>query len=119
MHATEALFDIIGGGLAIFGLGLAVLMIASAWKVFVKAGQPGWFCLIPILNLIVLVQIANKPMWWVLLLFIPIVGFIIGIIVHISVAERFGRGAGFGVGLSLLPMIFWPILAFSDAQLTR
>jgi hypothetical protein len=95
---------------------LAILMIASMWKIFVKAGQPGWAALIPIYNIYVLLQVAGKPGWWLILMLIPVVNFIIGILVAVAVAARFGKGAGFAIGLLLLPMIFYPILGFGSAQ---
>ncbi|MBX7127233.1 MAG: signal peptidase I, partial [Cyclobacteriaceae bacterium] len=53
-----------------------LIILAAYWKIFEKAGKPGWASLIPIYNIIVLVQIAGKPVWWVLLMFIPLVGII-------------------------------------------
>ncbi len=97
-------------------LALIVLIIASMWKIFTKAGKPGWACLIPFYNLYVLIEIGGKPGWWLLLYFIPIVNIVISILVLVGVAENFGKGAGFAIGLIFLPMIFYPILAFSDAQ---
>ena len=97
---------------------VAILMIASMWRVFTKAGQPGWAVLIPIYNLYVLLQVAGKPGWWLLLLLIPFVNFIIGIIVAVGVAQNFGKGTGFALGLIFLPVIFYPILAFGSAQYT-
>ena len=91
-------------------------MIASWWKVFAKAGQPGWAALIPIYNLYVLLMVAKRPGWWLLLYLIPIVNIVIGIIVAIDVAKNFGKGPGFGIGLALLSIVFYPILAFGDAQ---
>lgn len=103
----------IGGGL--FGLLVAIVLIASVWKVFSKAGEPGWAAIIPIYNTIVLLKIAGKPVWWILLMLIPLVNFIVLIVVMISLAERFGKGAGFGLGLALLPFIFYPLLGFGSA----
>ena len=95
---------------------LAVFILAGMWKVFVKAGQPGWAAIIPIYNVVVLLQIAKKPIWWIILLFVPCVSIIFMIIVMIAIAEQFGKGAGFGLGLALLGFIFWPILGFGDAR---
>ena len=97
-------------------LGLVVFMIASMWKVFTKAGQPGWAILIPIYNMYIMLKIAGKPDWWLLLMFIPIVNIIVGIIAVVSLAANFGKGVGFAIGLILLPMVFYPILAFGDAK---
>ena len=97
-------------------LGIIIVLIASIWKVFVKAGKPGWAAIIPIYNLIVMLEIAGKPVWWFLLFLIPFVNFIIAIMVMIAIAEKFGKGVGFALGLALLGFVFWPILGFGDAQ---
>lgn len=96
--------------------GVIFLAIAGVWKAFAKAGQPGWACIIPIYNVIVMLQIAGKPIWWILLLLIPIVNIVVAILVNVDIAKNFGKGAGFGVGLAFLGFIFWPILGFGDAQ---
>lgn len=103
-------------GQLIFSLLIAVLVIASMWKVFEKAGQPGWAAIVPIYNFVVLLQIVKKPVWWVVLLLIPIVNIIIGIMVMVEVAKVFGKDVGFALGLIFLGFIFWPILGFGDAQ---
>ena len=100
----------------IISLAIAVLIIAAMWKVFTKAGQPGWASLIPIYDLYVLCKIAGRPGWWLLLMLIPLVNFIIIIILCIDIAKSFGKGAGFGFGLAILGFIFWPILGFGSAQ---
>ena len=107
---------VVAGVVGVVGFAFVILMIASIWRIFTKAGEPGWACLIPIYNVVVLLKIAGKPWWWLLLLLIPLVGFVLGFIVNIQLAERFGKTAGFGIGLSLLGFIFLPILAFGDAQ---
>jgi hypothetical protein len=94
---------------------VVVLLIAAMWKVFVKAGQPGWASLIPIYNAYILCKIAGRPGWWLLLLLIPFVNFIIAIIICIDVAKNFGKGVGFGLGLAFLGIIFFPILGFGSA----
>ncbi len=116
---TEELEQINQGGSAlpgIIGLLIVILVIASIWKVFAKAGEPGWAAIVPIYNLVVLLKIAGKPIWWIILLIIPIVGFIMSIVIAVGLAERFGKGTGFGIGLALLPFIFYPILGFGDAE---
>ena len=97
-------------------LAIVVLMIASMWIIFGKAGKPGWACLIPIYNIIVMLQIVGKPWWWLLLMLIPIVNFVIIIMVLYLLAKVFGKGAGFFIGMLLLGIIFLPILAFGDAK---
>jgi len=95
---------------------IMLLIIIAMWKVLTKAGQPGWAILIPIYNIYVLCKVAGRPGWWVILLLIPFVNFIICIILDIDIARNFGKGAGFGIGLLLLPFIFFPILGFGSAQ---
>jgi Family of unknown function (DUF5684) len=97
-------------------LAFTILMIAAWWKIFTKAGQPGWACIIPIYNLYVWCKIVGRPWWWILLMLIPFVNFIILIILIIDLAKSFGKGVGFGIGLLLLPIIFFPILGFGSAR---
>ena len=114
-----------GGGAiaAIFGMGFmlvmlafVVLMIASVWKIFSKAGEPGWAAIVPIYNVIVMLKIGGKPVWWIVLFLIPLVNAIMGILLAIAIAEKFGKGTGFGLGMAFLPPIFYPMLAFGDAE---
>ena len=105
--------------LQLFILGLACLTIISLWKVFTKAGKPGWASLIPIYNTVVMLEIARRPIWWLILLFIPIVGIFVSVVIIMDIAKYFGKGAGFGIGLLFLPFIFYPILGFGDSQYTR
>ena len=100
----------------IISLLIALLVIVAMWKVFTKAGQPGWASIIPIYNVYIWCKIVGRPGWWVILLFIPFVNFIILIILSIDMAKSFGKGVGFGLGLAFLGFIFWPILGFGSAQ---
>ena len=95
---------------------LFALMIAGYWKLFVKAGLPGWGALIPIYNTILWLRVAGRPVWWFLLLLIPIVNLVIYIIVNYDVATKFGKGIAFTLGLILLPYIFYLILGFGSAE---
>lgn len=97
-------------------IAIIVLCIAGFWKVFTKAGQPGWAAIVPIYNIYVLLQIAGRPWWWLILFLIPLVNIIITAIVSFDIAKAFGKGAGFGVGLWLLSPIFYCILGFGSAQ---
>lgn len=99
-------------------LGIVVVMIAAMWKVFVKAGKPGWAAIVPIYNVIVLLEIIGKPAWWVVLFFIPFVNFIVAIIVLFALAKSFGKGGGFAIGLLILPPIFYSVLAWGSARYT-
>jgi hypothetical protein len=100
----------------LFYLAIIVVVIAGMWKVFTKAGQPGWAAIVPIYNIVILLKIVGRPVWWLVLLLIPFVNFVILILVSIDVAKSFGKGPGFGIGLWLLSFIFYPILGFGDAQ---
>lgn len=108
----------LGGGLGcIVGLAFFVVIAAGMWKVFEKAGQPGWAAIVPIYNAYILVtEIARKEILWFILLLIPGVNIVIAIILSIDVARKFGQGTGFGIGLAFLPFIFYPILGFGSAQ---
>lgn len=97
-------------------LAVFVCVIAGFWKVFVKAGQPGWASLVPLYNIYVMLQIAGKPSWWLILFFIPLANLIVSILLFVAIAEKFSKSAGFGVGMALLSPIFIPILGFGDAQ---
>jgi hypothetical protein len=100
----------------ILALAVVAFVIAGIWKVFTKAGQPGWASIIPIYNCIVMLEIAGKPLWWVILLFIPFVNLVIFILIAIALAKSFGKGAGFGIGIALLGVVFIPMLGFGDAK---
>ena len=97
-------------------LAVVVFEIVAFWRVYEKAGQPGWGVLIPIYNVYLLVRIAGRPGWWTILFFIPVANIIAGILVPLDVADRFSKGTAFGVGLILLPGIFYPILGFGGAK---
>jgi hypothetical protein len=96
-------------------LAFVVLMIASLWVVFTKAGKPGWAAIVPVYNIIVKLEIVGRPLWWILLMFLPLVNIAIWIVISIDLAKSFGKDVGYGVGLALLPFIFHPMLAFGDA----
>jgi len=108
-----------GGGfliLLLIEIALLAVVIAGCWKMFVKAGQPGWAAIIPIYNLFILCKIVGRPGWWVILFLIPFVNFIMAIILSIDLAKSFGKSMLFAVGLVLLSPIFYCILGFGSAQ---
>lgn len=114
--ASAGIFAAMGFGFFLIWFAVMVLIIASMWKIFSKAGKPGWAAIIPIYNVIVLLEVAGKPVWWFLLMFIPFVNIVIAIIVSIELAKNFGKSAGYGIGLAFLGIIFYPMLAFGSAQ---
>jgi hypothetical protein len=90
--------------------------IVALWKVFVKAGQPGWAAIVPFYNVYVLLKVAGRPGWWLLLFLIPVVNWVISIVVSIDVAKAFGKDVVFGViGLWLFSFIGYLMLGFGDA----
>ena len=95
---------------------VSVLVIIGLWKLFVKAGEPGWAAIVPFYNAYVLFKITMGNGWLFLLSLIPCVGVIAPFVAYFKLAEKFGKGTGFGVGLVLLTPIFLLMLAFGDAE---
>ena len=100
----------------LFHLVLMTFMIVAQWKIFDKAGEPGWAAIVPLYNLFVLMKIAGKPSWWILLIFVPFANIVAIILMDVGLARNFGRSDGFAVGLIFLPYIFLLILGFGDSQ---
>jgi uncharacterized protein DUF5684 len=95
---------------------LSLLMIVAMWKVFTKAGKPGWAAIIPFYNLYVLLKIAGRPGWWLILFLIPLVNIVIAFVLYVDVAKSFGKGAAFGIFLlGFFSFIGYPILGFGSA----
>ena len=102
--------------IVILYLAVIVFLIAAQWKIYDKAGQPGWACIIPIYNWYVLLKIVGKPGWWIILYFIPVVNLIFLIWTINMLSKSFGKDEGFTIGLLFLGFIFYPILGFGSAQ---
>jgi hypothetical protein len=100
----------------VLSLGFAVLLGASMWRIFEKAGLPGWTSLVPFYNTYLQLKIAGRPGWWMLLLLIPIVNLGILLAICLSMARRFGKSSSFGIGLAVLSIVYFPLLAFGDAE---
>jgi hypothetical protein len=91
-------------------------LLGWVW-VFRKAGQPGWAALIPGYNIYVLVVgVARLSLLWFILVLVPGVQIIAAFLVNLEVAKRFGRSEAFGLGLTLLGFVFYPILGFGSAK---
>jgi len=101
---------------ALIGVVIGLIVLVALWRVFTKAGRPGWAALIPIYNVVVVLEIAGRPWWWLVLLFIPIVNLVVSVVYAIDLAKSFGRGVGFGLGLAFLSGIFFMILGFGSAR---
>ncbi|HSX32703.1 MAG TPA: DUF5684 domain-containing protein [Candidatus Saccharimonadales bacterium] len=115
-----------GSGMAIFSgfwviiwAALSILLLVSMWKLFVKAGQPGWASLVPFYNAYIELKIIGRPWWWLLLFFIPLVNVVVAVIVTNDIAKAFGKDVAFTLLLIFLPFIGYPMLAFGDAKYTR
>ena len=93
-------------------LGVLVVYLASLWVVFTKAGKPGWAAIVPFYNLYVVLTIVGRPGWWLIWYFIPIANVIVHIIVLVDLSRSFGHDVGFAIGLFLLPIVFFPVLAW-------
>jgi hypothetical protein len=96
-------------------VGFGLIPVVSLWKIFEKAGKPGWAGLVPIYNIIVLMEIIEKPEW-LIFMFIPCANIYFGIMATIELAKKFGKDTTFAIGMLLLPLVFYPILAFGKAQ---
>ena len=104
----------------VLSMALSVLMIISLWKIFKKAGKPGWASIIPIYNIYIMCEIAEKEWWYVLLSCVPFANIYAMIVLYNGMAKRFGKSGGFVVGMILLPVIFFPMLAFGkDAAIVN
>jgi hypothetical protein len=112
---TQAPNPVAGAIGGCIGLVIGLILIIAMWKVFTKAGQPGWAAIIPIFNIYILCKVAGRPGWWLILMLIPFVNFIIAISLCIDIAKNFGKGAGVGIGLAFLGFIFFPVLGFGSA----
>ena len=111
---------------AVFAYGLAVTAIAAIaiavlltvvpmWRIFRRAGRPGWAAIVPIFSQYTLCEVVGRPVWWLIWLLIPYLNIVFWLIFAIDLARAFGRSTGFGVGMWLLPIIFVPILGYGSA----
>lgn len=114
--------DAAGGVMALFGVGfilffvvLNIVFVVCQWKIFTKAGKPGWACLVPIYGYIVAMEIAGRPWWHLFLMIIPIYGLVVAIQDLNAFCKSFGRSSGFTAGMIFLPIVFYPILAFDNS----
>ena len=116
---------ILGGAFAGLMIGAvigSILTIIVMWKLFVKAGKPGWAAIVPFYNLYVLFEITWGNGWLFLVTLaaiVPVLGYIVVFVFYIitmlKLAKAFGKDTGFGVGLIFLSLIFMAILAFDSS----
>lgn len=103
---------------------LPVLLMGWLWVYLMswyllmhKAGYPGWWGLIPGVNLYLLTRIAGRSGWWTLACFVPILNIAALLLIWTEVGEKFGKSASFSVGLAFMNWLFLPILALGDAEM--
>ncbi len=109
-------FEGFGTSGILFLIFIVVFYLYVYWRIFEKAGKPGWAAIIPIYNILIMLSIVGKPWWWFLLFFIPGVNIIFLVWMVNLLSLSFGKGVGFTLGLLFLKPIFYPILAFSNAE---
>ncbi len=102
--------------IALLVIALVALMLVATWKIFVKAGKPGWNALVPIYSNVVMLEFLRMPLWLIVLAFMPFVNIAVWIVQSYRLARAFGKGGWFAAGLIFLPFIFYPILGFGSAQ---
>ncbi|MGA7462370.1 MAG: DUF5684 domain-containing protein [Candidatus Korobacteraceae bacterium] len=106
-----------GGVMLLVWLAIFIVFVAAGWKVFEKAGQPGWAIIIPIFNIYIMLKIVGRPAWWLVLYFIPLVNIVIAVIISMDMAKSFGQSPAFGIVLLfLLCGVGYLILAFVSAR---
>ncbi len=94
----------------------ALLIVAAQWKIFTKAGKPGWASIIPIYNFVVLLEIVGRPIWFIVLFFIPFLNIVALILIMMDLAASFGKDMMFAILLILISPIMLLVLGFGDAQ---
>ena len=87
---------------------IIVIMVASSWVLYTKAGRQGWECIIPFYNTWVLTVIVGRPWWWLLLMLVPLVNVVIAVVLMADLAKSFGQSIAYAIGMLLLPFIFFP-----------
>ncbi len=95
---------------------IVLLLVAyhvGLWKLFVKAGRQGWEALIPIYSFYIMLKLTGRPMWWMVLYFIPVINVIVWIGILIDFAKSFGKFSfGEHVASIVLPFFAFPVWGF-------
>lgn len=104
------------GAYFLFILIISLISVIGLWKMFEKAGKPGWAAIIPIYNAIVILEITGQPTWWVIMLFIPVVNLIFIIMILNALSNSFGQGVGTTILFLFFPFIGFPMVGFGSAK---
>jgi len=118
-HAQEdggIVVGIISLFMSVVWFGMLVLVMAGMWKLFEKAGKPGWAALVPIYNIVVMLEIARMPLWWLAVFFVPFANLAAVVMLSLNLAKAFGKDTAYAIGILLLSPIFLPLLGFGDAR---
>lgn len=116
---TTGLLGVVAGvGIVswIISMAVCVVMIIAMWKIFKKAGKNGWEAIVPVYNMIVMLEISNIPIWQIVFYFIPFANIYIMFKQYIELSKKFGKSTGFGVLTAFFPFICLPILGFGSAK---
>lgn len=112
---SSGVLIIIGLVMIALSIGLWLFGCYCCKRICEKCGHnPGILIWIPILNLIPLLHVAGMATWMIILLIIPIVGFVVAIMMWIKICEARGKSPALVLGIALLPIVFLPYLAFSE-----
>ncbi len=133
VYSFLAVFGIL---IVVFALAVCILFIATNWKIFSKAGKPGWGALIPFYNTYIMSDIAFGNLSYFIAVMVSwgvsltggfsgssiltniagLASLVLYVIYCVKISKAFGKSGGFAVGLVLLPFIFFPILGFGSAE---
>ena len=114
-ESSQVVEALTSGVASIISLVFYVLVVIADWKIFEKAGEAGWLSLIPVVNAYIMFKIVYGSGWKFLLILVPILGEVLAITYCIRLAQAYGKGIGFGIGLIFLSPIFFLILAFDNS----
>lgn len=93
-----------------------VIYLISFWIIFKRAGEKGWAFLVPFYNIIIMLKITKKPEWWFFLFLIPFVNIVFACMVNFELAKKFNKYDDFALGTAILPIIFYPFIAFGKDE---
>lgn len=116
MYENSLNYGGISSSSATFFFITSIIAFAGLWKMFEKAGKPGWAAIIPIYNIIIILEIIGKPMIWLLWLIIPCVNIVFFVWMFNLLVKSFGKSEGYTVGVLILPYVFYPIIGFGDSR---